>query len=70
MHELATKERDHPLHGLDWLFPAVLALVFLIVGATKAFRYGQAMKSFPWVKEVHRALVQFIGIAEMQRGPS
>ena len=53
------------MHGLDWMFSAVLALVFLITGVTKAFRYEQARKSFPWVKDVPRALVQFIGIAEI-----
>lgn len=53
------------MHGLDCLFSAVLTLVFLIVGVTKAFRYEQAMKSFPWVKDVPRALVQVIGIAEV-----
>lgn len=53
------------MNGLGWVFSAVLALVFLITGVTKAFRYEQAMKLFPWVKDVPRALVQVIGIAEI-----
>jgi len=52
------------MHGLDCLSSAVFTLLYLIVGVTKAFCYKQAMKSFPWVKDVPRALVQFIGIAE------
>ncbi len=32
---------------------------------TKAFRYEQAKKSFPWVKDVPRAPVQVIGIADV-----
>lgn len=53
------------MHGLDWMFSAVLALVFLITGVTKAFRYGQASRSFPWIRDVPRRLVQVIGIADV-----
>ncbi|MGC9336061.1 MAG: DoxX family protein [Anaerolineae bacterium] len=53
------------MHGLDWMFSAVLALVLLIVGVTKAFRYEQARKSFLWVRDMPRAPVQVIGIAEV-----
>lgn len=53
------------MQGLDWVFSAVLAMVFLIVGVAKAFRYEQARKSFPWVEDVPRVLVQVIGIAEV-----
>ncbi|MGC9336047.1 MAG: DoxX family protein, partial [Anaerolineae bacterium] len=49
----------------DWMFSAVLALVFLITGVIKAFRYEQASKSFLWVKDMPPALVQAIGIAEV-----
>jgi len=37
------------MHGLEWVFSAVLALVFLIAGVNRAFRYEQARKLFPWV---------------------
>ncbi len=53
------------MNGLEWVFSAVLALTFLITGVTRAFRYEQARKSFPWVKDVPRALVQVIGVAEI-----
>lgn len=52
------------MHGLEWVLSAVLAVVFLITGILKALRYEQARQSFPWTKDVPRALVQVIGIAE------
>lgn len=53
------------MDGLLWVFSIVLALVFLIVGAFRVFRYEQARERFPWVKDVPRALVTLIGIAEI-----
>lgn len=53
------------MNGVEWLFSAVLVVVFLIVGVSKAFRHEQARNLFPWVKDVPRALVQFIGVAEI-----
>ena len=53
------------MHGLEWVFSIVLAAVFLLTGVTKAFRYEKARDLFPWVKDVPRALVQVIGIAEI-----
>lgn len=52
-------------HGLEWMFSAVLAVVFLITGVWKAFRYEQARDRFAWVKDVPRGLVRVIGIAEI-----
>ena len=52
-------------HGLEWVFSAVLAVVFLVTGVIKAFRYEQARERFPWVKDVPRALVRVIGIVEI-----
>jgi len=52
-------------HGLEWVFSAVLAVVFLVTGVMKAFRYEQARERFLWVKDVPRALVRVIGIAEI-----
>jgi uncharacterized membrane protein len=53
------------MNGLEWVFSALLAVVFLITGVIKAFRYEQARNRFPWVQDVPRALVQVIGIAEI-----
>jgi uncharacterized membrane protein len=52
-------------HGLEWVFSVVLAVVFLITGVIKAFRYEQARERFPWVKDVPRTIVRVIGIAEI-----
>ena len=53
------------MHGLEWVLSIVLAVVFLVTGVNRAFRYEKARDLFPWVKDVPRALVQFIGIAEI-----
>jgi uncharacterized membrane protein len=53
------------MHGLEWVFSAVLAVVFLVTGVIKAFRFEQARKRFPWVNDVPRALVQVLGVAEI-----
>ena len=53
------------MNGLEWVFSAVLAVVFLIVGVVHAFRYDLARQRFPWVEDVPRALVTVIGIVEI-----
>jgi uncharacterized membrane protein len=53
------------MHGLEWVFSIVLALVFLLTGVNMAFRYEKVRDLFPWVKDVPRALVRTIGIAEI-----
>ena len=53
------------LNGVMWVFSAVLAVVFLIVGVVHAFRYDLARQRFPWVEDVPRALVTVIGIVEI-----
>jgi uncharacterized membrane protein len=53
------------LTGVVWVFSAVLAVVFLVTGINKAFRYKQVREMLPWTKDVPRAMVQFIGIAEI-----
>jgi putative oxidoreductase len=52
-------------HGLEWMFTIVLAIVFLVTGVNKVFRYEQSRKIFPWVADVPRVLAQVIGIAEI-----
>lgn len=53
------------MNDLVWVFSIVLALVFLTVGAVRVFKYELAADRFAWVKDVPRALVTFIGIAEI-----
>jgi len=53
------------MDGLDWVFSAVLALFFLIVGVFQPFFHEQARDRFPWVKDVPPALVRVIGVAEI-----
>lgn len=53
------------MNGLVWVFSVVLALVFLIVGLVRIFKYELAKDRFPWVNDVPRALVTLIGIAEI-----
>jgi uncharacterized membrane protein YphA (DoxX/SURF4 family) len=53
------------MNGLEWVFSIVLAVVFLITGAIKVFRYEKSRKTFPWVNNVPRALAQASGAAEI-----
>jgi uncharacterized membrane protein len=53
------------MNGLKWMFSAVLAVVFPIVGVVHAFRCELARKKLPWVEDVPRVLVQAIGIVEI-----
>lgn len=53
------------MNSLVWVFSIVLALVFLIVGLVRVFKYEVAADRFPWVKDVPRGLVTFIGLAEI-----
>jgi uncharacterized membrane protein YphA (DoxX/SURF4 family) len=53
------------MNSLVWVFSVVLALVFLIVGLVRVFKYELAKERFPWVNDVPRALVTVIGIAEI-----
>lgn len=43
----------------------MLAAFFLLTGVNRAFRYEKARDLFPWVRDVPRTLVQFIGIVEI-----
>lgn len=48
-----------------WALQAILALMFLMAGSMKAFQYEKAKASMPWVKDVPKGLVTFIGLAEV-----
>lgn len=48
-----------------WALQVILALIFLMAGSMKALQYEKARASLPWVKDVAKGLVQFIGFAEI-----
>jgi uncharacterized membrane protein YphA (DoxX/SURF4 family) len=51
-----------------WIVQVLLAGLFLMAGVMKAFQYERAKASLPWVKDVPRGLVAFIGISELLGG--
>lgn len=51
-----------------WIVQILLAAMFLMAGSTKAFNYEKAKSSLPWVKDVPKNLVTFIGISELLAG--
>jgi len=48
-----------------WIVQGILGVGFIFSGWLKAFQYEKAKASWPWVKEVSRGLVFFIGIVEL-----
>lgn len=48
-----------------WIVQGLLAAMFLMAGAMKVFQYENAKEKLPWVKDVSRGLVSFIGISEL-----
>lgn len=53
------------MNAITWVFSIVLAVVFLVVGVIKAFRYETANKMLTWVKDVPRPVVLLIGVLEI-----
>ncbi len=51
-----------------WVIQVLLAAMFLFAGVLKTFQYERARASLPWVKDVPRELVTFIGISELLAG--
>ncbi len=51
-----------------WIVQVLLAGLFLMAGVMKAFQYERAKASLPWVKDVPRGLVTFIGVSELLGG--
>ena len=52
-----------------WVVQALLALMFLFVGLTKAFfPLPTVKKNFSWANHVPGALVRFIGVSELVGG--
>lgn len=56
------------LNLILWIVQTILAALFLMAGVMKAFQYERAKASLPWVKDVSKGLVTFIGISELLGG--
>lgn len=48
-----------------WIVQGILGLGFIYSGWMKAFQYEKAKASWPWVGEVSRGFVSFIGLMEL-----
>lgn len=53
------------MEGIAWVFSIVLAIVFLITGIIKAYRYDIAVDRFPWVTELPEVIVRILGQLEI-----
>ena len=51
-----------------WGAQVILAVMFLMAGIMKGFQFERAKASLPWVKDVPKGLVTFIGISELLGG--
>jgi len=51
-----------------WIVQVLLALSFCWAGILKVFTYEKARSMLPWVKDVSRGLVLFIGISDLAGG--
>lgn len=51
-----------------WVLQVLLAAMFIMAGMMKAFQYDKAKEKLPWVKDVSKSLVTFIGISELLGG--
>src|SRR3954447_15954527 len=51
-----------------WIVQVLLAGMFGMAGVMKAFQYERAKATLPWVKDVSRGLVTFIGVSELLGG--
>jgi uncharacterized membrane protein YphA (DoxX/SURF4 family) len=56
------------VHIALWVIQVVVAGMFLMAGIMKAFQYERARASLPWVKDLPRGIVTFIGISELLGG--
>ena len=51
-----------------WIMQALLAIVYLMAGALKAFQTSKAQETMPWAKRHPQNFVRFIGTAELLGG--
>lgn len=56
------------LNLILWIIQAILAAMFLMAGVMKALQYERAKATLPWVKDVSKGLVTFIGVSELLGG--
>lgn len=56
------------LNLILWIIQGLLAVMFVMAGVMKAFQYERAKTTLPWVKDVSKGLVTFIGISELLGG--
>ena len=52
------------INGLVWVFSVVLAVVFILAGLVKAYRYEEAKKRLRWVDGLSKEFVRLIGLVE------
>ncbi len=48
-----------------WVLQILLAVLFLMAGGMKAFRYEIAKAKLPWVASAPRGFVTFVGLVEV-----
>jgi uncharacterized membrane protein YphA (DoxX/SURF4 family) len=48
-----------------WITQGLLALLFLMGGFGKAFRYAKVKAGTPWIQDSSKGFVQFIGVVEI-----
>ncbi|MDR6552402.1 DoxX family protein [Paenibacillus qinlingensis] len=53
------------MHITIWIIQGLAAFGFVYSGWLKAFQYDKASASWGWVKDVPKAFVVFIGLAEL-----
>lgn len=59
-------QRSKTMHITLWVVQVLLAVVFLMTGAMKAFMpLNEVAKTMRWVPDVPVGLVRFIGLAEL-----
>ncbi len=53
------------MNAILWIFQISLMLMFIMDGVLKAFQYDIAKANIPWVNDVPKGLVIFIGYVEV-----
>ena len=53
------------MNSVLWVLQILLALVFSLTGALKAFQYERAKAQLPWVAEAPHEFVTFVGLVEI-----
>ncbi|SOC35953.1 DoxX family protein [Ureibacillus acetophenoni] len=56
------------MNGVLWVLQIGLMLIFVMDGVLKAFQYEIAKENIPWVRDVPKSLVIFVGYVEIVAG--